>query len=589
MSAPAYRGDDGTKAEYTSGGDIAKGEKDSTESPPTEAVTAPKKQRDFKTRIIHSFHRREFEDLHPTITEEGLVPQAGDTTHLHRKLKGRHLQMIAIGGAIGAGLFIGSGRALATGGPGAVLLDFGLIGIMLFCTVNALGELATLFPVQGSFSIFSTRFIDPAWGFAMGWNYAMQWLTVFPFELVAAGLTVRFWNPNLHGAIFISIFWVAIVGINLCGVRGYGEAEFIFSIIKVTAVIGFIILGIVIDLGGAPNGVVYGTKYWHNPGSFNNGFKGVCSVFVTAAFAFAGTELAGLAAAETENPRKTLPRATKQVTWRIIIFYMVSLTVIGCIVPYTEPRLLNKEYTTDIKASPFVIAVQNAGIKVVPSIMNAVILISVLSVGNSSTYGATRTLQALAEKGQAPKIFMYIDKRGRPLVTLVICLALGLIAYVGTIPEKGMQIFDWLFALSGLSSFFTWGSICFAHIRFRAAMKAQNQSIDDLPFQAVLGVWGSWFGLILNALCIIAQFYIAVAPIGGKATAYDFFVQMLALPIIIVCYVGWKLWHRTRFVRAHEADLLSGRRELDLAGMRRQELEERATWRWWKKAYYWLC
>jgi yeast amino acid transporter len=155
----------------------------------------------------------------------------------------------------------------------------------------------------GSFTIFSTRFIDPAWGFAMGWNYAMSWLTVFPFELVAAGLTVRYWNDNLHGAIFITIFWVAIVIINLAGVKGYGEAEFVFSIIKVTAVIGFIILGIVIDAGGSPSGIKYGTTYWHDPGSFNNGFKGVCSVFVTAAFAFAGTELAGLAAAETVRPQ----------------------------------------------------------------------------------------------------------------------------------------------------------------------------------------------------------------------------------------------------------------------------------------------
>lgn len=139
---------------------------------------------------------------------------------------------------------------------------------------------------------------------------------------------------------------------------------------------------------------------------------------------------------------------------------MVSLTIIGCLVPYTEPRLLNSDYSTDIKASPFVIAVQNAGIKIVPSIMNAVILISVLSVGNSSTYGATRTLQALAEKGQAPKIFMYIDRRGRPLVTLILSLALGLLAYIGTIPEKGSQIFDWLFALSGLSALFTWSPPC---------------------------------------------------------------------------------------------------------------------------------
>lgn len=133
----------------------------------------------------------------------------------------------------------------------------------------------------------------------MGWNYAMGWMTVFPFELVAAGLTVRFWNDDVSGAIFITLFWFAIVGINLMGVRGYGEAEFVFSIIKVTAVIGFILLGIAIDLGGSPSGIVYGTTYWRDPGSFNNGFKGVCSVFVTAAFAFAGTELSGLAAAET--------------------------------------------------------------------------------------------------------------------------------------------------------------------------------------------------------------------------------------------------------------------------------------------------
>lgn len=147
--------------------------------------------------------------------------------------------------------------------------------------------------------IFSSRFIDPAWGFAMGWNYAMGWMTIFPFELTAASLTVSFWNSGVSNAVFIAIFWFAVVCINLMGVRGYGEAEFLFSTIKVTAVVAFIILGIVIDLGGSPSGVVYGTKFWHDPGSFNNGFKGICSVFVTAAFAFAGTELAGLTAAET--------------------------------------------------------------------------------------------------------------------------------------------------------------------------------------------------------------------------------------------------------------------------------------------------
>jgi yeast amino acid transporter len=180
---------------------------------------------------------------------------------------------------------------------------------MLYCTVHALGEMAVLFPVAGSFSAYSTRFLDPAWGFAMGWNYALQWLVVLPLEIVAATLTIEYWN---HGRInndaFVSIFLVLIIAINMFGVKGYGEAEFVFSIVKVIAVIGFIILGIILNVGGGPDGGYIGGKYWQNPGAFNHGFKGLCSVFVTAAFAFAGTELVGLAAAETANPRKSLPK-----------------------------------------------------------------------------------------------------------------------------------------------------------------------------------------------------------------------------------------------------------------------------------------
>lgn len=283
----------------------------------------------------------------------------------------------------------------------------------------------------------------------------MGWLVVLPLELTAAGITISYWNSGINVGVFITIFLILLTAINLAGVRGYGEAEFVFSIIKVVAVVGFIIVGIVIDAGGGPNHIKLGSQYWTDPGAFANGFKGVCSVFVTAAFSFAGTELVGLAAAECENPRRTLPRATKQVFWRITIFYMVSLSIIGCLVPYNNPQLLNGTSSVDVKASPFVIAIQNAGIKVLPSIMNAVILISVLSVGNSSTYGSTRTLTALAEIGQAPALFAYIDKKGRPLVTLVLALVLGCLAYINIAPV-GATVFNWLLALSGLSSFFTW-------------------------------------------------------------------------------------------------------------------------------------
>lgn len=339
--------------------------------------------------------------------------------------------------------------------------------------------------------------------------------------------------------------------------------------------------------GSADRGYL-GAHTWHDPGSLANGFKGVCTVFVTAGFAFAGTELVGLAAAECANPRKTIPRATKQVFWRITLFYMVSLFIVGLIVPFDNGQLLNGESSVDIKASPFVIAIQNAGINVLPSIFNAVILISVLSVGNSSTYGSTRTITALAEIGQAPKIFRFIDKKGRPMFALLFALLFAGLAYINIAPV-GTQVFNWLLALSGLSVFFTWGSICFAHIRFRHAWKAQGYSVDDLPFQAAGGVWGSWLGLLLNVLILIAQFYVALFPIGGSPNAQAFFQAYLAVPIIMAFYIFWKIYKKTRWVRTMEIDLVSGRREMNLNELKAAEIEEQKEWGPFKRVYYWMC
>ena len=445
---------------------------DITLSPAMKTDSKPKTS--SLTRFLQSFHSREYPPPSNLAlsNSDGLATNktsrpGSDTSRLNRDLQGRHMQMIAIGGAIGTGLFIGSGSALATGGPAALLIAFGSVGVMLFCVVHALGELSVMFPIAGilspklplnfvgSFSVYSTRFIDPAWGFAMGWNYAMGWLIILPLELTASGITVRYWDSGINVAVFITIFLLVIVFINLWGVRGYGEAEVVFSMIKLIAVLGFIILSIVINCGGAPVGGYLGAKTWSDPGALANGFKGICSVFVTAGFAFSGTELVGLAAAECEDPRKTMPRATKQVFWRVTIFYIVSLFLIGLIVPYNNPQLLNSTSSVDIKASPFVIAIQNAGIRVLPSIFNAVILVSVLSVGNSSTYGSTRTLCALAEIGQAPKFLAHIDNKGRPTYALLVAILFAGLAYIN-IADVGPQVFNWLVAISGLSAFFTW-------------------------------------------------------------------------------------------------------------------------------------
>jgi amino acid transporter len=467
----------------------------------------------------------------------------------------------------------------------------------------------------------------------------MQWLVVLPLEIIAASITVGYWNSDLHRSIFTTVFLFTIVVINLFGVKGYGEAEFVFALIKVVAVIAFVLLGIVINIGGFPDDGYIGGRYWHDPGAFHNGFKGLCAVFVTAAFAFTGTELVGLAAAETANPRRSLPTAIKQVFWRITLFYIASLTVIGLLVPHNHPRLLgayssaSSPSETDASASPFVIAIESAGISILPGVMNSVILIAVISVGNSAVFGSSRTLAALADQRQAPAILGYVDRRGRPLVAIVVASLVGLLGYLADL-EKQSEVLNWLLAVSGLSSIFTWGSICLAHIRFRKAWAAKGRSVKELAFRSQVGVLGSWVGLGLNVLVLVAQFWTAAWPVeggsftkadtlgkgsgsagsgegvtvtgpggvnvaaGGAAAvpidsardaAQNFFLQYLCAPIVVVCYVVYKLWFRTRVVRIEDIDIDTGRRDFNLPILISREVDEMRGMPRWKRAYKFLC
>ncbi|KAI0146019.1 amino acid permease/ SLC12A domain-containing protein [Hypoxylon sp. NC0597] len=506
--------------------------------------------------------------------EVGIVTKSGQ---LHTDLRSRHMQMIAIGGAIGAGLFIGSGSALYKGGPAALIIGYLIVGVMLLFTMQALAELAVMYPVNGAFYTYVVRFVDPSWGFAMGWDYAIAWLTVLPFELIAAGITIEFWRPDLNVAIWVTVFLVILALIQIFGVRGYGEVEFILSMIKIAACTGFIILGIVINCGGVGDRGYIGAKYWYDPGAFKNGFNGFAGVFVVAAFAFGGTELVGLAAAESANPRRAIPMASKQVFFRIAFFYILNLFILGLILPSNDDRLKNSSGANS-SYSPFVLAIQDAGIAVLPSIFNAVITISVISVANSCTFGSTRTMQAMAERGMAPKFLSYVDKAGRPLWCVVVQLAFGLLGYLG-VASNGLDVFTWLLSLSGLSYFFVWGSCCLAHIRFRLAWKSQGRILKEIPYRAPLGIWGSAIGLGLNFLCLIATFYNALYPSPDSTPdAAAFFQQYLAAPMVIVLYVFWKFWSGKwqMWINLNDIDLMAGARPLEID--EDDEIVEKRTW-----------
>ncbi|CAD0042405.1 unnamed protein product [Aureobasidium pullulans] len=302
-----------------------------------------------------------------------------------------------IGGTIGTGLFIGSGGALANAGPAGALIAYAFVGTLVYSVMVALGEMATFLPVSGAFTAYAARFVDPSLGFAMGWIYWFSWAITYALELTASGLIIQYWRADLNIGIFIGIFWAVITAVNFLPVSFYGEIEFYFASIKVLTVIGFMIFAICIDAGAGQHGYL-GFDTWKNPGAFapylveNNEavakFVGFWAVLIQAGFSYQGTELVGIAAGETSNPRKTVPAAIKKTFYRIVFFFVLTIFFIGLLVPYDNEGLLSD--TTDASSSPFVIAANLAGVKVLPSIINVVLLCVVLSAANSNVYSGSR-------------------------------------------------------------------------------------------------------------------------------------------------------------------------------------------------------
>ncbi|TEU30282.1 amino acid permease [Alkanindiges illinoisensis] len=476
-----------------------------------------------------------------------------EAPHLQRKLKARHLNMIAIGGSIGTGLFLASGSTIAAAGPAGALLAYALIGVMVFFLMTSLGEMAAYQPVAGSFSTYGERYVEKGFGFALGWNFWYNWAVTIAAELVAAQIIMGFWFPEVNGIVWSGGFLALMFLLNVISVKGFGESEFWFSLVKVIAVIIFIGLGLA-SIFGLMHGVQSpGFSNWtHGDAPFVGGLQAMVGVAMIAGFSFQGTELIGVAAGESENPKKTIPLAIKQLFWRILMFYILAIFVIGTLIPYDDPRLLQAASNNDITVSPFTLLFERAGFAFAASVMNAVILTAILSAGNSGMYASTRMLYNLAKEGNAPRTFARLSKNGVPRNALLATTLIGALCFLSTfIGDK--QVYVWLLNTSGMCGFIVWLGIAVAHYRFRKGYIAQGYQLSELLYQAKFFPFGPLFAFALCLFITLGQNYQAF--IGKHIDWQGIISAYISIPIFLAIWLGYRWKYKTRFVAYTEMDV----------------------------------
>ncbi|RMZ57975.1 amino acid permease [Chryseobacterium nematophagum] len=403
---------------------------------------------------------------------------------LSRGLTNRHIQLIALGGAIGTGLFLGIGPAAVLAGP-SVILGYALAGIIAFFIMRQLGEMVVHEPVSGSFSYFAYKYWGRFPGFASGWNYWILYILVSMAELTAIGHYVHFWWPEIPLWVSSLFFFILITALNLASVKVYGETEFWFSIIKVVAIISMIVFGVYLLISGTGGDKASIENLWNDGGFFpkglfnktENGYSGLFAAMAMIMFSFGGLELIGITAAEAKNPESTIPKATNQVIYRILIFYVGALIVLFSLSPW-------KEITEG--TSPFVVVFQNLNgfefnilgktvlfNSLIANILNLIVLTAALSVYNSSVYSNSRMLFGLAQQGYAPKFLMKLNKSHVPIQAIVVssCFAGICIIINKIVPEKA---FEYLMALVVSCLVINWVMISYTHLKFKKEIVKSN-------------------------------------------------------------------------------------------------------------------
>lgn len=440
--------------------------------------------------------------------------------HLKRNLSERHIQMIALGGAIGVGLFYGSATTIQMAGP-AITLAYLMGGLIVFIIMRALGEMAVAEPLSGSFSAYAYRYIGPFAGFLTGWTYWFLWIFAGMAEITVIGSYVNYWFPNIPYWVSALIALIVMVNVNLINVKAFGEFEFWFALIKVVAIIGMIGAGLLIIFGVGQGQALGFTNLWAHGGFMPNGIKGLLLALVLVIFSFGGTELVGVTAGEAENPQVTIPKAINNVVWRILIFYVGALLVMMAIYPWNE---------IGTQGSPFVLIFDRIGIPAAASIINLVVITAALSAFNSGLFSTGRMLYNLALQKNAPKVFGELSPSGVPRNGILFSSFLILIAVVLNYFLPG-RVFLIISSVTTIAVIIVWTMILICQLRFRKSkteVEIRNL-LFKLPFHKVLsGIALAFLGLVLVLMGFIPDMRIAlfVGPVW-----------------LLILYIGYKLSH----------------------------------------------
>lgn len=478
-----------------------------------------------------------------------------DRSRLVSSLEQRHIQMIALVAVFGTGIFLSSGGVLTTAGTAGTFIAYFVVAVIVGLNQTALAECACLMPTSSATVRHLEQFVDPAFAFAYGW--ICVWGAIMPGEISAAAVIVSYWT-DISQAAWISIIIFFIIATNSYTVRFYGEVEFVFAIIKISLLMGLIIVSIVITSGGGPNHETIGFRYWRHGDAFkpyittgNLGkFAAFWKTLSSVVYSYGGVQSVPALAAEVKYPRRNVFLACKRIFFRVSTLMLITVFCLTLIADPNNPNIASG--SGNAKSSPFVVAIKAAHIKVLPSIINAAVLTSAFSAANGAIVSGSRTLFALAVKGQAPRVFLKTNKRGLPWVGLIFVAIFMPLAYMN-LSNTAANVFGWFQSLTSANLLLGWILISVNHIHMSRAMKAQGYPRSKLPHSIKFAPAAAWISFFASLVLLLTGGYTNF--VHHRFLISGLFSSYFIIPLFIGLFLFWKFFKGTRYLRPHEVDL----------------------------------